>query len=65
MKANELIFEIQEGESVSSYRFTCLKVNMDGVEYDAHQVMESKNFGVLAKLVAIKSGIIEKCDETE
>jgi len=52
-----------ETEDEGSYRFTCQKFNMDGVEYDALEVIESENMEVLAKLVAMKSGIIEKIEE--
>jgi hypothetical protein len=65
-KPKELIFEVDEVDEdgnetgdVLKYRFTCPRFNIDNVEYTAEDVIKNENEEVLAKLVAIKSGIIE------
>jgi len=62
----ELVFAVDEvdedGDETGNtlkYRFTCPRFNMDNVEYTAEEVVDQENHEVLAKLVAMKSGIIE------
>jgi hypothetical protein len=68
-KPKELIFEVDEVDDdgnetgeVLKYRFTCPRFNIDNVEYTAEEVIKSENEEVIAKLVAIKSGIVELVD---
>jgi endonuclease III-like uncharacterized protein len=64
-KTKEAIFEVDgkddDGkDAVLKYRFTCPKFILDNVEYAAEQVVsDQKKSEVLAKLVAMNSGIIE------
>ncbi|HMG92611.1 MAG TPA: hypothetical protein VK589_21285 [Chryseolinea sp.] len=63
-----------ETEEEGSFHFTCMKFNMDNVEYDAAEVVagseaeaKAKKVGpfteVLAKLVQMKSGIIQLIED--
>jgi len=62
----EIENEDEDGEGTgeySKYRFTCPKFNIDGVEYDAQEVVDGEQLEVLAKLAAMKSGIIELIED--
>lgn len=61
-----------ETEEEGKFHFTCMKFNMDNVEYDAAEVVagaeaEGDKPGpfseVLAKLVQMKSGIIQQIED--
>lgn len=66
MESN-LEFEVKnlEDNSSAKYRFVVQKFNMDNVEYDAYEVMSTFNFEVIAKLVQMKSGIIERYEDEQ
>lgn len=63
-----------ETEEEGEFQFTCMKFNMDNVEYDAAEVVAGAEAEakadkpgpfseVLAKLVQMKSGIIQPVEE--
>lgn len=60
----DVTFEIEEEDgSASNYCFTCMKFNMDNIEYDAKEVVDNEQAEVLAKLVQMNSGIIQLIED--